>query len=128
MDPRFLSFTLLVVALLSFLSVVVWSRERRREREAYYRSEALRTIAASQGATSTSILEVLREEEKISARRRREGHKLAGFVTIAAALGMMLFLKVVDRNDPDPAYMAGLIPLFVGIALLTYGYVLGPKE
>jgi hypothetical protein len=41
---------------------------------------------------------------------------------------MMLFLKVVDRNDPDPAYMAGLIPLFVGIALLTYGYVLGPKE
>jgi hypothetical protein len=41
---------------------------------------------------------------------------------------MMVFLKVVDRNDPDPAYLAGLIPMLIGAALLLYAYVLGLRE
>ena len=74
------------------------------------------------------VLDVLREEERIAARGRREGQKVTGLVTIATGLGMMIFLKVVDRNDPDPAYLAGLIPMLIGAALLLYAYVLGPKE
>lgn len=128
MDPRFLSFSLVVVALFSFLSVMMWSRERRREREAYYRSEALRKVAEMHQADGGAVLNVLREEERIAARVRREGQKVSGLVTIATGLGMMVFLKVVDRNDPDPAYLAGLIPMLIGAALLLYAYVLGPKE
>jgi len=41
----------------------VWSRERRREREAYYRSETLRKIAETQGAGGNSAIEFLREDE-----------------------------------------------------------------
>jgi hypothetical protein len=128
MDPRFLSFSLLVVALFSFLSVMVWSRERRREREAYYRSEAIRKVAETRPGDGGAVLDVLREEERIAARGRREGQKVSGLVTIATGLGMTVFLKVVDRNDPDPAYLAGLIPILIGAALLLYAYVLGPKE
>jgi hypothetical protein len=128
MDPRFLSFSLVVVALFSFLSVMMWSRERRREREAYYRSEALRKVAEMHQADGGAVLNVLREEERIAARGRREGQKVSGLVTIATGLGMMVFLKVVDRNDPDPAYLAGLIPMLIGAALLLYAYVLAPKE
>jgi hypothetical protein len=128
MDGRFLSLSLFVVALFSFLSVMVWSRERRREREAYYRSEALRKVAETQGAGSSAVLEVVREEERIAVRRRRETQKVSGLVTIATGIGMMIFLKVVDRNDPDPAYIVGVIPLLVGVVLLLYAYVLGPKE
>jgi hypothetical protein len=128
MDPRFLSFSLVVVALFSFLSVMMWSRERRREREAYYRNEALKKVAEMHQGDSGAVLDVLREEERIAARGRREGQKVSGLVTIATGLGMMVFLKVVDRNDPDPAYLAGLIPMLIGAALLLYAYVLGPKE
>jgi Domain of unknown function (DUF6249) len=128
MDPRFLSFSLVVVALFSFLSVMVWSRERRLEREAYYRSDALKKIAEAHGTGSSVVLEVLREEEKIAWRGRRETQKVSGLVTIAAGLGMTIFLSVVDRRDPDPAYVVGVIPVLVGVALLVYAYVLAPKE
>jgi len=40
----------------------------------------------------------------------------------------MVFIKAVDRGDPDPAYLVGLIPLLIGVALLAYTYLLAPKE
>jgi hypothetical protein len=128
MDPRFISFSLLVVASFSFLSVMIWSRERRREREAYYRHETLRKIADSQGTSSGALLEILREEERIAARQRRESQKISGLVTIAAGVGLAVFLGIVDRNDRDAAYLVGVIPMLVGAAFLFYGYVLAPGE
>jgi hypothetical protein len=38
----------------------------------------------------------------------------------------MVFLKAVDHEHAT--YLVGLIPLLVGVALLAYSYVLGPKE
>jgi peptidoglycan/LPS O-acetylase OafA/YrhL len=116
------------VAVFSFLSVSTWASQRRREREAYYQSLTFRKIAQSQGAGGNSALEFLREEERIGARRRREGHKLGGLVTIAVGIGLMIFLAAVDRGDREPAYLLGVIPLLIGGALLVYAYLLGPKE
>jgi hypothetical protein len=104
------------------------SRERRREREAYYRHETLRKIADSPGTSSGAMLEILREEERIAARQRRESQKISGLVTIAAGVGLAVFLGIVDRNDRDPAYLVGLIPMLVGAAFLFYAYVLAPAE
>jgi hypothetical protein len=126
--PMFLFLSVASIALFSFVAVAVWSQERRREREAYYRSETLRKIAETQGAGGGSAIEFLREEEKNSVRRRQEGHKLGGLVTVAVGIGMLVFIKAVDRGDPDPAYLVGLIPLFIGIALLAYAYFLAPKQ
>jgi hypothetical protein len=126
--PTFLFLSVASIALFSFVAVAVWSRERRREREAYYRSETLRKIADTQGAGGSSAIEFLREEEKNATRRRREGQKLGGLITVAVGISMMVFIKAVDRGDPEPAYLVGLIPLFVGVALLAYTYLLAPKE
>jgi hypothetical protein len=126
--PIFLFLSVASIALFSFVAVAVWSRERRREREAYYRSETLRKIADTQGAGGSSAIEFLREEEKNATRRRREGQKLGGLITVAVGISMMVFIKTVDRRDPDPAYLVGLIPLFIGVALLAYTYLLAPKE
>ncbi len=128
MDPRFVSFSLLVEASFCFLSVMIWSRERRREREAYYRHETLRKISDSQGTSSGVLLEILREEERIAGRQRRESQKISGLVTIAAGVGLAVFLGIVDRNDRDPAYLVGVIPMLVGAAFLFYAYVLAPGE
>lgn len=124
----FLFLSVAAIGFFSYVAVAKWANERRREREAYYRSETLKKIAESQDAGSSSALEVLRAEETIAIRHRREGHKLAGLITVAVGIGMMIFIGFVDRGDTEPAYLVGLIPLFVGAALLVYAYVLGPKK
>ncbi len=126
--PIFLFLSVASVALFSFVAVAVWSGERRREREAYYRSETIKKVADAQGAGGSSAIEFLREEEKIAGRRRREGQKLGGLVTVAVGIGLMVFINAVDHSDPTPAYLVGLIPLLIGVALLAYTYVLAPKQ
>ena len=162
------------IAICTFLSVAAWTSARRREREAYYKSEAIKKIAEMQGTTpepvlqmlretmsawkdhpspammtpgqskayyrsetirkiadmqgagADSVLTVLHEEEKISARRTREGLKLAGFITCAVGFGLLIVLRAVV---PDmPVYLVGLIPGLVGLVLLAYGYTYSPKD
>ena len=126
--PLFLFLSVASTALFSFVAVAVWSQERRREREAYYRSETLKKIAEAQGAGGASAIEFLREEEKNALRRRQEGQKLGGLITAAVGIGLMVFIRADDRSDPNPAYLVGLIPLLVGAALLAYTYFLAPKQ
>ena len=126
--PAFVFLCVASIALFSFVAVVVWSQERRREREAYYRSETLKKIAETQGAGGSSAIEFLREEEKNAVRRRQEAQKLGGLITAAVGIGMMVFIAAVDRSGPEPAYLVGLIPLLIGVALLSYTYLLAPKQ
>ena len=55
------------VAVFSFVAVAVWSDNRRKEREAYYRSEALKKMIEAQGTGASSAVELLRQEERIAA-------------------------------------------------------------
>jgi hypothetical protein len=114
------------IALFSFLAVSAWSDARRREREAYYRSEILKKIADTQGAGGGSALEALREQERYAVRRRREAHRLGGLVTLAIGFGLTAFLSAMGGDKP--VHLVGLIPLLVGAALLAYSYLLAPKE
>ncbi len=114
------------IALFSFLGVASWSEARRKEREAYYTSETLKKIAESSGEGAKSALELLREKEKNYIKRRLEGSKLGGLITAAVGLGIMALLRGIVQDEP--VYLAGLIPLLIGVAMLTYAFVLAPKE
>jgi hypothetical protein len=114
------------IALFSFLAVNGWADARRKEREAYYRGETLKKIAESSGEAAKSAMELLREQEKFAVRRRLEGLKLGGLITAAVGLGVMLLLRGLEHEDP--VYLAGVIPLLVGLALLVYAFLLAPKE
>ena len=72
------------VALFSFIAVASWADARRKEREAYYKSETLKKLSESQG--SAAVLELLREEQKQAAAKRREGLRLGGLINIAAVV------------------------------------------
>ncbi len=113
------------IAVFSFLAVASWSEARRKEREAYYRSETLKKIAESSGEGAKSALDLIREQEKNSVRRRLEGMKIGGLVTAAVGIGLMVFLHGVEREEP--VYLVGLIPLLIGVALLLYPLLLAPK-
>jgi ferric-dicitrate binding protein FerR (iron transport regulator) len=112
-------------ALFSFIAVAAWSDARRREREAYYKSETLKRIIEKEGPAANAALELFREEERNAARRQLEGIKLGGLVTAAAGIGLFPLLRGVV--PAEPVYLAGLIPLLIGVALLAYAYILAPK-
>ncbi len=113
------------IALFSFLGVASWSEARRKEREAYYRSETLKKIAESSGEGAKSALELIREQEKNAVKRRLEGMKIGGLVTAALGIGVMVLLRGLVREEP--VYLVGLIPLLIGVALLLYPLLLAPK-
>jgi len=130
-DVAFLMFifmSIAIIGLFSFIAVAKWASERRREREAYYRSETVKKIAVTQGAGGSAAIEYLREEEKIEARRKREGQKLGGMITIAVGVGMMIFLYSIRDPEAHQASLAGLIPLLIGVVLLGHALFSAPKE
>jgi uncharacterized membrane protein (GlpM family) len=52
--------------------------------------------------------------------------KIGGLVTTAVGIGVMALLRGLEHDDP--VYLAGLIPLLIGVALLIYPFLLAPKE
>jgi hypothetical protein len=113
------------IALFSFLAVASWSEARRKEREAYYMSETLKKIAESSGEGAKSALELLREQERVDGKRRLEGMRLGGLITSAVGIGVMALLYGLVHEQP--VYLAGLIPLLIGVALLAYAFFLVPQ-
>jgi uncharacterized membrane protein YhhN len=113
-----------VVAVFTWLAVSGWSTERRKEREAFYRGEVLRKVAESPGGNTQTVLEMLRQEQAGATRRRLEGLKLGGLVTTGIGFGIVgFFLLMVPGR---PVWTVGLVPLFIGVALLIYAFVLAP--
>jgi hypothetical protein len=111
------------VALFSFLAVSSWADSRRREREAFYRNETLKKIAEA-GAGSANALEIMREQERNARERRRDGIRLGGLINLAIGAGLIIFLW---KLTGDAVAWVGLIPLFIGVAMLLHSYVLAPK-
>jgi hypothetical protein len=116
------------IALFSFLSVAAWSEARRKEREEYYRNDTLKKIAESSSEGAKAALDLLREQNNSSTQRRMEGMKLGGLITAAVGLGVMVLLHGIVDQGEGPVYLVGVIPLLVGLALLTYVFVLAPKQ
>jgi Flp pilus assembly protein TadB len=116
------------LSLFSFLAVASWADARRKEREAYYKSETLKKIAESQGAGATATLELMRDEEKRAAHQLREGQKLGGLITLAVGIALMIFLRGVTGPTDKGVFLVGLIPALIGVALLVHSYFLAPKE
>jgi hypothetical protein len=109
------------VALFTFLAVATWSENRRKEREAYYKSETLRKAIEQGGNSAESVLAMMREQDLQATRRRIEGLRLGGLVTTAVGTGVMVFLYYLVTEVP--VWLAGVIPLLIGIVLTGYGFL-----
>jgi hypothetical protein len=113
------------IATFGFLAVAAWVNARRREREAFYRSEVLKKLAESGAEGSTAALEMFREQQRTSASDRLETQRLGGLVLAAVGIGLMALLRGVATNES--AWLSGLIPTLVGGVLLVYSYGLAPR-
>lgn len=107
------------VALFAFLSIVGFAAQRRREREAYYRHEVELKLA-ERGELSPDRLSQMRQEEELFRwRRRREAIKLAGLITLALGIGLIVAIPSVPDGPPK---LLGAIPGAVGLVMLLYVY------
>jgi hypothetical protein len=126
----FVFLTIGAVALFTFLAFAVWAGGRRKEREAFYKSETLRRITESSGEGAKQAIDLLREENRQQQIKSREGMKIGGLVCTGVGLGIVIFLWA---KVGLAASLCGLIPAFIGVALLVYAYFLaapleeGPK-
>ena len=115
-----------VRTIFTFLSIASWAEQRRKERQALYRSEVLKKLSDQPGGNADAVLEFIREEQRTGIRRRREGLKLGGLITSAVGIGVIVLLRGIGGDEP--VWLAGVIPLLIGFVLLLYVFVLAPKE
>jgi len=113
------------IALFTFLSVATFSGNRQAEREAYYKAEMMKKIAEA-GGDGNPALEFLREQERIKSVKRLGGLKLGGLINIGVGLGLMVMLR--GLVDGGSVYLAGIIPTFIGLAMLAYAFWFAPER
>ncbi|HEY2291784.1 MAG TPA: DUF6249 domain-containing protein [Thermoanaerobaculia bacterium] len=116
--------SVIMIAVFTFVSVAAWAEQRRREREALYRSEVLKKLAESTGEQAQQVIELIREQDRNEERKRREGGKLAGLIVTGVGLGLSAMFSLLA---PGGVWGIGLILLFIGLALLLYHYVLARR-
>lgn len=100
----------------AFVPIIVWLDNRQKERQAHYRDEMARRIAEASDAGP--VLEYVREIERADAAQTRTKARVAGLITIAVGIALMIFLYQLVQEAP--VYLVGLIPLLVGVVLLIF--------
>jgi hypothetical protein len=114
----------IVVAVFTFTAVVHWVDSQRKEREAYYRADALKRMSEAPGDGAKAAFDLLREQDRLKRVNAREGMKLGGLITVAVGASLCIFLRFAAGSAPGSPWLVGLIPGFVGVALLLYVYFL----
>ena len=105
-----------------FIPVTTWIDSQRREREAFYRAEMMRRLTESSGEGAKAAVELVREQDRLERAKKHEGMKIGGLVNIGIGVALIVFLHMLIPNEA--VFMCGLIPAFIGVALLTYVFLL----
>ena len=98
------------VAFFSWLAVTGWARQRRREREAFYRNETEKRLLDKGEATAEQILRVRNQEERVRWLQRREGLKLGGLITVAVGVGIIVALPMIEAGEQTLAGAGAMGP------------------
>jgi hypothetical protein len=105
-----------------FIPLVTYMENRRKEREAFYKAETMRRLSESSSEGAKTALELMQNENRQERLRKREGMKAGGLINIAVGVGLLIFLRsLMGNNSP---WLVGLIPGFIGVAMLVYVFFL----
>jgi hypothetical protein len=104
-----------------FIPLVTWIGSRQKEREAFYRADTIRRIAEASSDGAKATIDLLREENRMTLIKMREGLKIGGVITLGVGIGLVAFLVPLAGTT---VALCGLIPGFIGLAMLVYVYLL----
>lgn len=97
-------------------SIVWWSVQRRREREAYYRYELSRLMLEKYADGLERVFAWLREQDLADAQRRRDTIRVTAWVLVTGGLGALAGFRFRLNDDS----LFGLIPFGIGVGLFVY--------
>jgi hypothetical protein len=63
-----------------------------------------------------------------SPRQRAQGLMIAGLITTAAGIGVSAMLVLLDPSREHNAWAVGLVPAFIGVALLISAWLVRPRN
>lgn len=109
-----------IVSVFAFLGIAAWAKQRRSERDSYYRHELVKQMA-EKGGDNDQVLSFMREEARVRQLVRKQGLIVGGLVTLAIGIGYMIAFQFVE----DEIWAFGTIPTLVGLALLACGLWFG---
>lgn len=105
-----------------FIPTVTWIDSRRKEREAFYKAEMFRRLAESSTDSAKAAIELLREESRQEQIKKIEGLKIGGIITLGVGIAMIIFMAFLTGHERGAPFFVGLVPAFVGAAMLIYVY------
>src|SRR5438477_9166840 len=112
-----------------FIPLVSWIDNRRKEREAFYKADTMRRLVEASGEGAKAAIQLMREEERLKRIKILEGLKIGGLINVGVGVGLMIFLRAMLGGGTGSAYVCGLIPGFIGVAMLTYSlFLAAPVE
>jgi hypothetical protein len=104
-----------------FIPLVTWIGSRQKEREAFYKAETIRRVAEASSDGAKATIDLLREENRMTLIKMREGLKIGGIICLAVGIGLIAFLVPLVGST---VALCGLIPGLIGVAMLAYVYLL----
>ena len=118
----FLFLAAAVIAVFAFSSIVAWVSTPARERQARDRLALLKTLAEHPSEHARQVLDFLREEDEIRAKKKeredQRGWIVGGLIVIAVGVGLGVMLVIPgDRG----VWSVALIPFLIGCVLLGTG-------
>jgi hypothetical protein len=130
-----LGWSVVAIALFTFLGVRSWANAQRREREAFYKTEAIKKVAEMQGTAPEPVLALLREALRtppetphyMSPGIAREFYRSETMKRVAEGTDANAVLAVMREDERRAARrvreglkLAGLILGGVGIGLVIF--------
>jgi hypothetical protein len=104
-----------------FIPLVTFIKSRQEEREAFYKAEVIRRVAEASSDSAKATIDFMREQNRISRLKAREGLKIGGLINVGVGIALVIFLRALISMQ---IALCGLIPAFIGVAMLTYVFFL----
>jgi hypothetical protein len=112
-----------IVCVFTFVGVIVslgiFTEARRKERDQLFRHELLKKLAETPAGSAEPVFALLREEDARKQRRVRDGVTLGGLICAGVGVGIVVLLSRMHEGGEN-VWPAGLIPLFVGLAMILH--------
>lgn len=108
-------------------AVSSWAEARRKEREAFYRSETLKRFSESNQPDMLDRFLAGEKAERLElGRQRRESLRLGGLIAMMAGIGVGIMLAGLEPREK--VYLCGVVPFLVGLGILIYVYFMAPRN
>jgi hypothetical protein len=101
--------------------VAIWSSQKRREREAYYRHELAKQVVA-RGGDPEELTRVYAKQSTGETRRKLASVKLGGIVLLSIGVSVIGLLWTIVPE----VWAAGLPPTLLGLALIAWAVISEP--